>query len=72
MMKSKLDNWGYKYEVIDIQKYESARAFIVLNQGLKTVPQLFYGNTHINPNIDTENYTLEILEEHIGHLDDIK
>ena len=72
MMKSKLDDWGYKYTTKNIREDDAARAFIVLDQGLKTVPQLFYGNTHINPNINTEEYTQSILEQYIGHLDDLK
>ena len=72
MMKSKLDDWGYKYTTKNIREDDAARAFIVLDQGLKTVPQLFYGNTHFNPNINTEEYTQRILEQYIGHLDDLK
>lgn len=72
MMKSKLDEWGYKYEVIDIQKYESAKAFIVLDEGHKTVPQLYYGKTNVNRNVTTEEFTQNILEQYIGHLDEVK
>ena len=72
IMKRKLNEWGYAYKTKNVQEDDSARAFIVLDQGLRTVPQLFYGPVHINPNIDTENYTLQILEDYIGHLDDIK
>ena len=72
MMKAKLNEWGYKYNVKNIQEDEGARAFIVLDEGHKTVPQLYYGKTHINPNINTEEYTQSILEQYIGHLDEIK
>ena len=72
MMKSKLDEWGYKYEVIDIQKYESAKTFIVLDEGHKTVPQLYYGKTNVNRNVNTEEFTQSILEQYIGHLDEVK
>ena len=72
MMKSKLDEWGYKYITKDIKADDTARAFIVLDEGHKTVPQLYYGKTHINPNINTVEYTQNILEQYIGHLDEIK
>lgn len=71
MMKSKLDNWGYKYTVKNIHEDALAKSF-VKSEGHKVVPQLYYGNTHINPNINTEEYTQSILEQYIGHLDDIK
>ena len=69
MMKAKLDEWGYKYSVKNIKADNSARAFIVMDEGHRTVPQLYYGKAHINPNINTEEYTQNILEEYIGHLD---
>lgn len=72
MMKAKLDEWGYKYNVKNIKADDRARAFIVMDEGHRTVPQLYYGKTHINPNINTEEYTQNILEQYIGHLDDIK
>jgi glutaredoxin len=71
-MKSKLDEWGYKYITKNIKADDAARAFLVLDEGHKTVPQLYYGNTHINPNINTKEYTQNILEQYIGHLDEIK
>ena len=71
MMKSKLDEWGYKQEVIDIQKYESAKLYI-LEQGHKTVPQLYYGSTNVNRNVNTEEFTQCMLEQYIGHLDEVK
>ena len=43
MMKSKLDRWGYKSEIVNIQLDEQAKAFIVLDRGRKTAPQLYYG-----------------------------
>jgi len=71
MMKSKLDIWGYKYNVVNIQEDAAAKAYI-LSKGHKVVPQLYYGNNHVNPNINTEEYTQNILEQYIGHLDDVK
>ncbi len=72
MMKAKLGQWGYKYKTKNIKADEASRAFIVMDEGHRTVPQLYYGKTHINPNINTEEYTQSILEQYIGHLDDVK
>jgi glutaredoxin len=72
MMKTKLEQWGYKYKTKDIKADADSRAFIVLDEGHRTVPQLYYGKTHINPNINTEEYTQSILEQYIGHLDEVK
>ncbi len=72
MMKAKLEQWGYKYKTKNIKTDEASRAFIVMDEGHRTVPQLYYGKTHINPNINTEEYTQSILEQYIGHLDDVK
>lgn len=68
IMKSKLDQWGYEYNVVNIQEDNVAKNYI-LSKGHKVVPQLYYNNVHVNPNIDTKNYTQNILEEYIGHLD---
>ena len=72
MMKAKLDEWGYKYNVKNIQKDDSAKAFIVLDEGHKTVPQLYYGKANVNRDVNTEEFTQNILEQYIGHLDEVK
>jgi len=71
MMKTKLDQWGYRYNSVNIQEDAAGKTY-VLSEGHRTVPQLYYGKTHINPNINTEEYTQKILEQYIGHLDDVK
>jgi len=63
MMKAKLDEWGYKYNVKNIQEDEAARAFIVLDERHKTVPQLYYGHFNVNRDVNTEEFTQNILEE---------
>jgi glutaredoxin len=63
MMKTKLDLWGYEYEVINIQENEEAKAFIVLDEGHKTVPQLYYKNINVNRGVNTDEFTKSILEE---------
>ncbi len=62
MMKSKLDIWGYEYEVINIQEDTDAKTFI-LNEGHKTVPQLYYNDKNVNRGINTDEFTKSILEE---------
>ena len=66
MMKTKLTNWGYEYEVINIQEDEEAKAFIVLDEGHKTVPQLYYNNINVNRGIDTRDFNQSMLQEHMG------
>jgi len=63
IMKMKLKEWGYDFDVIDIKGNPQALAFLRL-EGHKTVPQLYYKKTHINK-VDTLNFTKEILEEAI-------
>jgi len=66
MMKTKLTNWGYEYEVINIQEDEEAKAFIVLDEGHKTVPQLYYNNINVNRGIDTRDFNQSMLQEHMS------
>ena len=65
MMKAKLDEWGYKYNVKNIKEDDNARAFIVLDEGHKTVPQLYYGSFNVNRGVHTEEFTQNILEERL-------
>lgn len=65
MMKAKLDEWGYKYNVKNIQEDDNARAFIVLDEGHKTVPQLYCGTRNVNRGVTTEEFTQSILEERL-------
>jgi len=69
MMKAKLDEWGYKYNVKNIKEDDNARAFIVLDEGHKTVPQLYYGSFNINRDVNTEEYTEEMFRESIERID---
>jgi glutaredoxin len=45
--KTLLDNKGIKYEIKDIETDPSLRDFLV-NQGLRSVPQIFLDNELIN------------------------
>lgn len=62
MMKAKLDEWGYEYTTVNIQEDEDAKAFIVLDEGHKTVPQLYYGKYNVNYMIQTADFSKEMLE----------
>ena len=62
------ENEGHDY----IQEDDAAKAFIVLDRGHRTVPQLYYGRMNINRGVNTEDFTQSILEQYIGHLDEIK
>lgn len=66
LMKNKLKNWGYEYEIINIEEDEEAKAFIVLDEGHKTVPQLYYNNINVNRGIDTRDFNQFMLREHMG------
>jgi glutaredoxin len=51
-----LDEVNVKYRVIDIKSNSTAKDFIK-NEGHKTVPQLYLGETHLNKKADTRDYT---------------
>lgn len=56
LMKSMLDEVNVEYRVIDIKSNSTAKDFIK-NEGHKTVPQLYLGETHLNKKTDTRDYT---------------
>ena len=68
MIKAKLDEWGATYTVANIKEDSEAKAFIVLDEGHKTVPQLYYGSFNINRDINTEEYTEEMFRESIERI----
>ncbi len=53
-MKNKLDSWGIKYETINISESAVGKQFLK-EQGLTTVPQLFFNDLKLN-NVDTEQF----------------
>ena len=53
-MKRKLDQWGIEYETINISEDAKGKHFLK-EQGLKTVPQLFFKDLKLN-NVDTDNF----------------
>jgi glutaredoxin len=69
VMKAKLNEWGVPYTVANIEEDNEAKAFIVLDEGHKTVPQLYYGSFNINRGINTEEYTEEMFRETIERID---
>jgi len=65
MMKMKLNEWGYKFEVINIKEQNWAKEFLK-TRGHKTVPQLYWHNTHLNK-VNTIEFTREMLEETLDY-----
>lgn len=63
IMKSKLNDWGYKYDVVNIQIRTEAKSFMKV-AGHKTVPQLYWNKIHLNK-VNTNEFTKEILEEQL-------
>ena len=59
-MKSKLDSWGYKYDVINISEQPDAKQFLK-DRGHQVVPQLYDDGVHLNK-VDTLRFTKEMLE----------
>lgn len=59
MMKKKLDSWGMNYETINISYNPDGKLFLKEN-GHRTVPQLYYGNIHLNK-VDTAEFTKKIM-----------
>lgn len=62
-MKIKLNEWGYAYRELNISRDSEAKLFLKENKH-HTVPQLYYGNKHLNT-MDTDNFTKEILEAEV-------
>ena len=67
IMKSKLDDWGYSYDIINISEDLSKRAWLRL-QNHRTVPQLYWNEKHLNK-VETSMLTKEILEAEINYDD---
>jgi glutaredoxin len=65
MMKMKLNEWGYKFEVINIKEQNCAKEFLK-TRGHKTVPQLYWNKTHLNK-VDTTDFTKDNLEEELDY-----
>lgn len=63
MMKMKLKEWGYDFEVVNIKEDVQALAFLRLRNH-KTVPQLYWNGTHLNK-VDTLQFTKDMLEEEL-------
>lgn len=53
-MKRKLDSWGIEYETINISDNPEGKQFLK-EQGLRTVPQLFFRDLKLN-NVDTDQF----------------
>jgi glutaredoxin len=67
MMKVKLKDWGYDWSEVNISYTPGAKDFMK-SEGHKTVPQLYWNNTHLNK-VDTMKFTQQKLEDGLN-LDD--
>lgn len=63
IMKSKLNDWGCTYQVVNIKENKNALNFMK-SEGHRTVPQLYWNKAHLNK-VDTNDFTKEILEEQL-------
>lgn len=63
MMKMKLKEWGYSFDVVNIKEDVQAMAFLRLHNH-KTVPQLYWNGTHLNK-VETLQFTKDMLEEQL-------
>lgn len=53
-MKRKLDSWGIEYDTINLTEQPEYKTFLK-EQGLRTVPQLFFNGIKLN-NVDTDSF----------------
>ena len=65
MMKVKLEDWGYDYDIVNIS-YDIDKKSFLKEQGHKTVPQLYWNRKHLNK-VDTMKFTLKMLEEELDY-----
>ena len=54
--KSTLEHKGWEYEEIDVADNEGALAEMLQRSQRRTVPQIFFGDTHIGGYDDLEQY----------------
>jgi glutaredoxin len=64
IMKAKLDDWGYSYNVINVSEDISGREWLRSNNH-RTVPQLYWNTKHLNK-VNTQELTEEILEAELN------
>ena len=65
MMKNKLKEWGYDYTEVNISYELDKKAFLREN-GHRTVPQVYWNNTHLNK-VDTAELTQKMLEAELDY-----
>jgi glutaredoxin len=65
MMKNKLKEWGYDYTEVNISYELDKKAFLREN-GHRTVPQVYWNNTHLNK-VDTAKLTQKMLEAELDY-----
>ena len=65
IMKIKLKEWGYNFDVVNIKDDLQAMAFLRM-QNHRTVPQLYWNKRHLNK-VQTLDFTREMLEEELDY-----
>ena len=63
-LKKNLDDWAIEYSIVNITHNDVGKQFLK-KKGLKTVPQLFDDDIHINEGMNTSEITREIIESAI-------
>lgn len=64
IMKSKLSEWGVLYHTVNISEDPVGKARMK-TLGVKTVPQVFLEDFHINAGIDTNEFTEEMFYDRL-------
>ena len=64
-MKKKLAEWDYRYREVNLSYDSFAKAFMK-ERGHRTVPQLYWNNTHLNK-LPTSELTKEHVEAEIDY-----
>lgn len=63
-MYNNLREWKVEFECINISYNSYAKAFLK-GKGVKMVPAVFRDDKHLNKDIDTNEFTKEMLDESI-------
>jgi len=75
-MKTKLQEWGYNWDEVNIS-YQIEQKQFLKEHGHRTVPVLYWNKTHLNK-VDTQEFTHEILqaemdlENYVGGVESFK
>lgn len=62
IMRERLTEWGVEFEEVKVPEVPEAKEMF-RRLGLKTVPQLFCGEHHLNASINTGDMTKDLLAQ---------